>query len=199
LVGPHWLGRSDGGRNRIDDPADPVRFELEGAFECGIPVIPVLIDSATMPSEMDLPPSLKQFSFLNAAPVDSGRDFRPHMDRLVRSLDGILGSKSEAAVAVSRGKPSSDAMVRSGKPWYVLAAIVLLVGAGTLLATLWMHQPARDPQPEIAKRSPTVSAPELPPPSTQQPAVVLKSAEEFLARKYANDIKSANVNLAIEF
>ena len=79
VVGPQWLGRRDDGGNRIGEPSDPVRVELEGAIERRIPVIPVLIDGARMPSEAELPDSLKEFSFFKAAPVDSGRDFRSHM------------------------------------------------------------------------------------------------------------------------
>jgi hypothetical protein len=156
LVGPRWLGPREGGRNRIDDPADPVRLELEGAFELGIPIVPVLLDGATMPSEAELPPTLKQFSFLNAVPVDSGRDFRTHMDRLLRSLDRLLGSQGERIVTSARGKPSRSARTRIAAPWYALGTIVLLAGAATLLTTLWLHQPS----------PPTALAPELPPPST---------------------------------
>jgi TRAP-type transport system periplasmic protein len=188
LVGPRWLGPRDAGHNRIDDPADPVRIELEGAFELGIPIVPVLLDGATMPSEAELPPTLKQFSFLNAAPVDSGRDFRLHMDRLLRSLDGVLGSQGKRSVTTARGKPSRSATGRIAARWYALGTIVLLAAAATLLTMLWLRQPS----------PPTASAPELPPPSTRQQPVVLKSADEFLVRKYANDIVSANVNLAIE-
>jgi hypothetical protein len=188
LVGPRWLGPLEGGRNRIDDPADPVRLELEGAFELGIPIVPVLLDGATMPSEAELPATIKQFSFLNAAPVDSGRDFRPHMDRLLRSLDGILGSQGERTVTRAGGNPSRSATRRIAAYWYALGTIVLLAAAGALLIPLWFHQPS----------PPTASAPDLPPPSTRQQPVVLRSADEFLVRKYANDIVSANVNLAIE-
>jgi TRAP-type transport system periplasmic protein len=194
LVGPRWLGSRDGGGNRIGDPADPVRLELEGAFELGIPIIPVLIDGATMPSEADLPPSLKQFSFLNAAPVDSGRDFRTHMDRLLRSIDNVLGSQGERAVAVSRGRPPGNERARSVKPWYALAAVVLVVAAGAVLAILQIRSHLQ----EIAASPPAGSPPQLPPPSSRQESVALKSADDFLVRKYANDIKSANVNLTVE-
>ena len=106
LVGPHWLGRRDDGSSRIADSDDPVRLELEGAMERDVPIIPVLIDGARMPTDGELPPSLRVFSFFNAAPVDSGRDFRPHMDRLIKAVDSLVapgettaGSAPEALVA----------------------------------------------------------------------------------------------------
>ncbi len=187
LVGPRWLGPREGGHNRINDPADPVRLELEGAFELTVPIVPVLLDGATMPSDAELPPTLKQFAFLNAAPVDSGRDFRPHMERLLRSLDGVLASQGQRAVTAAPGKPSRIARTRIAR-WYGFGALVILAAAAAVLTTLWLRQSS----------PPTASAPELPPPSTRQQPVVLKSTDEFLVRKYANDIVSANVNLAIE-
>ena len=46
-----------------------------------------------MPDASQLPESLSEFAFRNAAPVDVGRDFHVHMDRLTRSIDHILQTK----------------------------------------------------------------------------------------------------------
>jgi TIR domain len=77
LIGSKWAGDADG-RRRIDDPRDIVRIEIESALKRGIPVIPILIDRAKMPSEAELPPSLAGLAFRHAADVDQGRDFHPH-------------------------------------------------------------------------------------------------------------------------
>src|SRR5262245_1291642 len=90
VVGPGWLGASGNGASRIHEVNDPVRIEVETALKRGMPVIPVLVGGASMPQTDALPDSLKDFSFLNAAEVDDGRDFHPHMDRLIRSIDQIL-------------------------------------------------------------------------------------------------------------
>jgi TRAP-type mannitol/chloroaromatic compound transport system substrate-binding protein len=90
IIGPRWLGPRDDGRNRISERADPVRVEIETALEGGLPIVPVLVDGAHMPAEEELPDTLKDFAFINAAVVDIGRDFRQHMDRLIRAMDGIL-------------------------------------------------------------------------------------------------------------
>ncbi len=139
VVGPHWLGGRDDGGNRIGEPNDPVRVELEGAIERKIPVIPVLIDGARMPSEAELPDSLKEFSYFNAAPVDSGRDFRSHMDRLIRALDGMLAGKHRdwrrsgcgrrRARGANPGAAATKAAPRrlaSRSLWLALAGIVLI-------------------------------------------------------------------------
>ena len=48
---------ADGSR-RLDDPADFVRMEVEAALSRDIPVVPVLVQGATLPRKEDLPPSL---------------------------------------------------------------------------------------------------------------------------------------------
>jgi hypothetical protein len=44
-----------------------------------------------MPKPADLPESLNAFAFRNAADIDSGRDFHAHMERLLRSMDSLIG------------------------------------------------------------------------------------------------------------
>jgi TIR domain len=92
IVGPRWLG-SRGGRNRLDDEADPVRLEVETGLHKQLPVIPVLVMRATMPRVDRLPDSLKDFAYRNAVRVDDGQDFDIHSSRLIRAMDRILRQK----------------------------------------------------------------------------------------------------------
>ena len=57
IIGPNWVDARDGGSRRIDNPEDWVRLEIERALARKIPVIPVLVAGATLPSKSDLPPS----------------------------------------------------------------------------------------------------------------------------------------------
>lgn len=117
VIGPHWLGQGTDGTNRIDDEADPVRVEVETALRHGITIVPVLIDGTTMPAAGQLPEPLKDLAFLNAAPVDMGRDFRSHMDRLAKSLDGILAQKrsqTEGLASPRRPAPAGAALLSAG-------------------------------------------------------------------------------------
>lgn len=86
LIGEGWLqARGPKGR-RLDDPQDFVRIELELAFARNITVIPVLLGSATMPRAEKLPESIAGITNLNASHVDLGRDFHPHVERLIQYL-----------------------------------------------------------------------------------------------------------------
>jgi hypothetical protein len=91
IIGPHWLGPSPDGSARIFDENDPVRVEIEMALNNGIHLIPVLVGNAKMPSAAELPESVKDISFRNALAVDAGRDFHQHVDRLIRSMELVLG------------------------------------------------------------------------------------------------------------
>jgi hypothetical protein len=107
IIGPNWIGKSDAS-TRLLDEADPVRLEVEAALQRGIPVVPVLVSGAPMPKSSELPDSLKDLPFRNAAIVDGGRDFHQHMDRLIRSMDGLLTATSKQPEEASAAKRSEN-------------------------------------------------------------------------------------------
>lgn len=90
LIGPRWLGKGPDGHVRIQDIDDPVRTELETALDANVPVFPVLLEGASMPTVAELPDSLKTFSNVNAATVDTGRDFDQHIAHLIDAIDELL-------------------------------------------------------------------------------------------------------------
>jgi len=99
LIGPRWLGKRADGSARIHDPDDPVRNELETALEANVPVFPILLEGASMPSTSDLPASLKQLPNINAATVDIGRDFDQHITRLIEAIDQRLATQKTPLVS----------------------------------------------------------------------------------------------------
>jgi hypothetical protein len=88
LIGPRWLIISDDAGNvRLGEPDDVLRTEIELAFELGVPVIPVLVEGAKMPSQESLPQSIRQLANINSAKVRHDPDFEADMKRL---LDGLI-------------------------------------------------------------------------------------------------------------
>jgi hypothetical protein len=74
LIGCRWLTTTDeGGRRRLDDPDDCVRFEIRTALERHARVIPVLVDGATMPQRRQLPDDLASLARLNALTMSYDR------------------------------------------------------------------------------------------------------------------------------
>jgi hypothetical protein len=99
VIGSNWLGKLPDGHVRINDADDPVRTELELALVAHIPIFPVLVEGAGMPSAAELPDSLKEFSNINAATVATGRDFDLHMAQLIDALDRRLAKRASSAGA----------------------------------------------------------------------------------------------------
>ncbi len=60
VIGPHWLTGA-GTANRLADPTDFVRRELELAFRLAVPVLPVLVNGSKVPGEADVPADARQF------------------------------------------------------------------------------------------------------------------------------------------
>ena len=193
VIGREWTGTIESGPSRIMEETDPVRIEVESALTRGIAVIPLLIDEATMPQPAQLPESLKNLAFRNAAHVDSGRDFHPHMDRLIRSMDRLLGrvqeqrtseSPAAGAPAAAAGfptapfptaKPQSEPpqiteMARAPKRrwgiWISIGMGVSVLLAGVVSAALMY--PFAGPRTQIAQGpTPTPAQPAAPTPSVQ--------------------------------
>jgi TIR domain len=69
---------------------DWVLIEVATALEQRIPIIPVLVDGATMPSPRELPNSIRRITYLAGTEVQSGPDFDSHMARLIAGIDKIL-------------------------------------------------------------------------------------------------------------
>jgi len=92
VIGDQWVQAMDNpiGNRRLDNPRDFVRIEIEAALQRGIPVVPLLVKGARMPSEDDLPSSLKELVYRNAALVRYDPDFHIDVNRLIKSLEAHL-------------------------------------------------------------------------------------------------------------
>ncbi|RYD84325.1 MAG: TIR domain-containing protein [Verrucomicrobiaceae bacterium] len=107
LIGPSWTQSKDViGNRRLLDPDDLVRIEIEVALENGLNVIPVLINGAAMPSENDLPDSLRALCGLNAAIIRQDPDFHRDMQRLAGAL-GLQKLTLEREAPPKRSQPSA--------------------------------------------------------------------------------------------
>jgi hypothetical protein len=100
VIGPTWLTAADGeGRRRLDDPADFVRLEIETALSCDVPVIPVVVSNARLPSQSELPGPLSPLALRNGISVRPDPDFHRDMDRLISKLESLLGVPSRSLSA----------------------------------------------------------------------------------------------------
>lgn len=86
IIGPDWVGAADGeGNRRLNKELDRVRLEIEAALRNSKPVIPVLVEGASMPSSEDLPDTLRPLLRRHAIRV-SHSTFESDLGALVRAL-----------------------------------------------------------------------------------------------------------------
>jgi len=88
VIGKKWLTvTDDNGEPRLNNKNDFVRIELDLGLKRHIPVIPILVDDASMPKESELPDSLNGLPYLNALKVRTHPDTDSDMRRLIKAID----------------------------------------------------------------------------------------------------------------
>ena len=118
VIGQRWTSlRDTAGGRRLDDAKDFVRLEVEESLGRNIPVVPVLVQGATMPRREDLPPSMESLSTRQAVTLDHA-EFLDDANRLCDHLEKMLGL----------GKPTPLSLV---KRWWPAAVVAVLAIAGT--------------------------------------------------------------------
>jgi hypothetical protein len=96
LIGEQWLTITDEhGRQRLHDPDDFVRLEVETALMRDVRVIPILVDGARMPRADELPPGLVPLGRRQALELSPHR-FEYDTSRLLKVLDATLAEVRSA-------------------------------------------------------------------------------------------------------
>jgi len=113
VIGPNWSPE------RLADPGDRLRQELEAAMRLDVPIIPVLVGGTRMPAEETLPPSIRALT--RAQAVRLGDD---GWDDDVRRLAGRVAQLIGFRVARTETTHGDD---RKGNPLVgVISAVVVL-------------------------------------------------------------------------
>ena len=130
VIGPQWASlRAPDGTRRLDDPNDFVRLEVETALGRSIPVVPVLVQGATMPRKEDLPTSLAPLVTRQTATLDHA-EFHDDAERLCDRLATVIGDDTATFWSLARR-------------WWPAAALVVILALG-LAGYLAMR--ANDPE-----------------------------------------------------
>jgi hypothetical protein len=120
IIGPHWL-TGMGTTNRLRDPDDWVRREIEFALERAKPIVGVLVGSAVMPTADDLPDTIKPLlgrQFRTIHPRTAAASVNALVDELAARF-GAPPPPRTGTVALVRGASAGrvrDAAVSAGIP-----------------------------------------------------------------------------------
>lgn len=90
VIGPDWVS------DRLTEPEDFVRLEIETALRRRIPIVPVLVEGAMMPTKAVLPESLRPMVRLQGVRVDAGSEFGLQMTGLLSDIENVMPPTSTA-------------------------------------------------------------------------------------------------------
>jgi len=129
LIGKEWLLATDtAGNIRLSDPADFVRLEISSALQQATPVIPVLVEDATMPRAEDLPQPLQALARHQALAISDAR-FHAEAADLIRVLEQYV------LPGVAQQAPDRTKTPRRWRAATATAVIVCVLAAGAY----WWH------------------------------------------------------------
>jgi hypothetical protein len=87
LIASQWKDMVDeSGRRRLDNPDDVVRREIELGLQLYLPVIPVLIDGATLPKRKNLLESIQRLYYRQGLVLRNSADFGNDIRKLIDAL-----------------------------------------------------------------------------------------------------------------
>jgi hypothetical protein len=137
VIGPRWTSARDtAGNRRLDDPRDFVRLEVETALSRGIPVVPVLVQGASLPRLEDLPESLAPLVTRHAATLDHA-EFQDDAERLCDRLAPLIEGPWVTFLGLLR-------------QWWPVAALALAVAGGAAAYSAWRTGGVDAERPPIA-------------------------------------------------
>jgi TIR domain-containing protein len=114
VIGDGWIDEiSPSGKRKIDSPADHVRLEIESALSRDIPVVPLFVHGALMPSEDSLPESLRELIYRNGTSINNDPYFHTNMDRLIHSLQTYLTASASPPAPAPELSTGGDAVNQS--------------------------------------------------------------------------------------
>jgi len=133
VIGPRWLTvraqsrpdtdpRDGVGLRRIDHPDDDLRKEIEEALRLDMKIIPVLVDGVPMPTERELPDTIKPLAVREYVRLNAGtaqyeiRRLLDELDRLLADVDGFEppSGGGERATDHATGEPRPAPHVEGG-------------------------------------------------------------------------------------
>jgi hypothetical protein len=189
LIGKRWLSATDSkGKRRLDDANDFVRLETAAALSRDIPVVPVLVQDAVMPTEQDLPDVLKELAFRNGTELTHARwdsdvkllieDLRPYLETSATTAAlATQPTRDQSPVATARGTPPASRRTTNRSLWAAGGAVVVVGGVAIFGYPLWQDRPT------VQDR--TLAAVQAPPATEAQRRLDNTAATQLVAAKPA--------------
>lgn len=143
LIGKRWLESANAdGRRRLDDSGDFVRLENAAALKRDIPVIPVLVQGASMPRPDQLPADLEPLAWRNAIELTHAR-WDSDVDVLTQTLSRYVKSgPARLRSGNAGGEARGAAGQKSRRPIAAALLLAALTAGGLAAYRFWPRSPA---------------------------------------------------------
>jgi len=125
VIGKQWLSSATDNGRRLDDPNDFVRKEIVTALERNIRIIPVLVQTASMPRQEDLPPVMARLANRQAIEIRDG-SWKQDVESLINKITKATSKESpivRSAPITFRGRLQKKSFAAT-----VIATFLLLTG-----------------------------------------------------------------------
>jgi hypothetical protein len=133
LIGRDWIdGKDKSGRRRLDNPGDFVRIEIAAALKRNIPVTPLLLHGAQMPTAEQLPEDLSDLPYRNGFELSHNR-WDSDVQELFKRLGLVTRNDTPSGAKTNSAAPTPQP---AGKPWFAIAgaaAVAIAVAVGGFL------------------------------------------------------------------
>ncbi len=166
MIGKSWLLKhgTDSGP-RLSKPDDFVRLEIAAALKRDIPVIPVLVDGAAMPSARDLPADLEALAWRNAVELRHAY-WETDLQVLVEALKQIIPACARdatplAADAPAQARADDIRVVPVKRSWRkAIVAVAGSVAVAVAVGVIMTSQPPPEPVEPLEPVAPVVAPPQ---------------------------------------
>ncbi len=138
VIGKKWLV-SEATGTRLGDENDYVTLEVQTALDSRMPIIPVLVNGAFMPSQSELPEALSSIAQLNALEIRHtafSRDMEALINTLYETLGGKLPSKFDKILQLILF-PTGGRLNESYKAfWAIFSLVIAVLGIGVVILSV---------------------------------------------------------------
>jgi hypothetical protein len=118
IIGKNWANSL---KERENDPNDFVRIEIEQALALKLPILPIYVDGAEIPGPLDLPQSIREFTYFNGTHVRPNPDFENDMVKVIETIKQNVSKE-----AIKPKEKSSATWIDRFK--YIAIGVIAIVG-----------------------------------------------------------------------
>lgn len=141
LIGRDWIeGKDKSGRRRLENPGDFVRLEIAAALKRNIPVTPLLLHGAQMPSAEQLPEDLSDLAYRNGFELSHNR-WESDVQELIKRLGLVTRNDTPSGAKTDAAAPTRQPAT---KPWFAIAGASVVVIAVAVGGFLYYEKTAQE-------------------------------------------------------